>query len=592
MNSFLQYFEAELDYVRRALNEFEDAQPQKAQALKISAGRSTDPDLQRLTDSFALVSARLQKRLDDARPEIALDILRMCCPSVLLGAPSYAALALDPSTAPEGVHRLARGTEATFGSDTKVQSTFSVARDVDCRPLRVRDFRLDQAPFAYNPPESDIATEAALCIQIETQDGESPILPLLAGNVELYLPSSSGLRGRLCDALAGDVRAMRIARPGARDGNELPLAAFGPSLAKTPGSYLPEFLQQLPGLERLRDFLAYPDKGYFFTFSDLNQAFSDPDATGIEIRLFLGGQTAVNLGQVHAADVMLNVVPCINLFEVASEPLRYRFARGRMPVTPREPKGETVEVLRIDTVKELTPEEDRPLPSITAPRHRAAKSSIFWQERQDAGAFDVGRKDISLSTPRDNGSQPSQLDFVGDLLCSNGSAGSVPRPSDLAALDSDALADAAFRLLDEPTAAVAPESDASRQWDLIALINGNFGAVLESSTPTDALRETVHLIAPSSYSDAADAIWDVTLSNSIAPLRIGGNVLMASGTEVEVVLNLDVLPHPPAVFAHVLNDFFASLVSYDRFIRLKVRARGHDAPIIAFDRQHGSQKCA
>ena len=59
MDDILQHYEAELDYMRRAFSEFEAAHPQKARALNIKAGQSGDPDVQRLSDSLALVSARL-----------------------------------------------------------------------------------------------------------------------------------------------------------------------------------------------------------------------------------------------------------------------------------------------------------------------------------------------------------------------------------------------------------------------------------------------------------------------------------------------------------------------------------------------------
>ena len=89
MDDILQYYETELDYMRRAFSEFETTHPQKARALKIKTGQSGDPDLQRLSDSLALVSARLSKRLDDTLPEFALDLARMIAPTFLLGAPAY-----------------------------------------------------------------------------------------------------------------------------------------------------------------------------------------------------------------------------------------------------------------------------------------------------------------------------------------------------------------------------------------------------------------------------------------------------------------------------------------------------------------------
>ena len=591
MSTFLQYFESELEYMRHALSEFERSHPQKAKSLRLTAGRSMDPNVQRLADSVALIAARLQKRLDDTRPEISLDILRMTCPGFLLGAPSYATIQPDPDSEPlDGPETLARGTNIVFENSGTRKCTFSVARNVSLRPLVLRNLRFEQAPFTFKAPPGITGIESALCLEVVAQSGESPVKPLIHGDLEIYLPSSSSRRNSLCEALAGAVEAVKVATPKTPDGVFLPHGAFAPSISRQPASFLPEFLVQAPGLERLRDYLAYPDKGYFFNFSDLDAVIDDQDATSFEIRCLLSGPAASELQQVTASDIALNVIPCLNLFETSSEPLRYSFARDRIPVTPRVSDAEKVEVLRINAVKELTPEGDLLLTEASAPRHHAETNNTVWQERLNNGSLDPSRREVSFSvSERVDTDQP--LDIVAELLCSNGAAGTEPRPGDPVQVQDDFVADVTFLLLDEPTAPISPELDATRQWDLIALINGNFGAILESDAPAETLRETLHIAAPSGFTHAANAVWEVTFSRSIAPIQIGSNVLLASGTDVEVVLDLDALPYPPVVFAHVLDDFFGSLVSYDRFIRLRVRARGQDVPLAVFDRRHGSQMC-
>ena len=138
MEQLLQYYETELDYIRRAFDEFEAAHPQKAKALGITAGRSTDPDIQRLADSVALHAARLSLRLDETLPETALDLLRMLAPTFLLGAPSYVAVALDaggddfadPVTLPSGTRM-----PVVLDGDTP-DCLFSVARTSELRPIQ------------------------------------------------------------------------------------------------------------------------------------------------------------------------------------------------------------------------------------------------------------------------------------------------------------------------------------------------------------------------------------------------------------------------------------------------------------------------
>lgn len=593
MSEFLQYFEAELDYVRRALQEFSQRHPQRAEALRISAGRSADPDIQRVADSLALVSARLHKRLDDTRPEISLDLMRMMCPSFLLGAPSYCAVMPDLEVSElDGPIELKKGTLFAFSEGGKTQASFSVARDVSLFPIKVTEVRTDTAPFDYELPSGLRGVGTAICIRIESADGETPLSELQIEEFELYLSSRTNKRSRLCEAFAGGLADVVIAYPTEDHGKSLGKGAFFPTLAHRAKPFLPEFLTQMPSLERLWDFIAYPDKGNFFTLSGLHKALPNSETPSVEIRFFLSGHTAGLEAQgANMGDILLNVVPGINLFEIKSEPTRYTFARDRVPVTPRAKLGEKVEVLRIDQVSKLTIEGEERLPEITSPKRHQSSGLVLWQERLDIGKLDPARREISFSTPDHRSEDAEPFDFVASLLCSNGGAGIGPRPGAAARMDVGALAEIPFVLLEEPTAPISPDLGIKRQWDLISLINGNFGSILESSDPTEALKEVLHLCAPSGFSDAANAIWNVQFSQTIAPIRIGSSALLASGTEVEVVLDLEELPYAPSIFAHVLNDFLGAFVSYDRFVQLSVRARGGEAPLASFERRHGSQMC-
>lgn len=94
MSDLLQYFERELDYFSRSFSEFERLHSQAAKVLGVTGGKSDDPHVSRLIDSVALTAARMQKRLDENVPEIALDLLRLICPVLTIGVPSYCVLEL------------------------------------------------------------------------------------------------------------------------------------------------------------------------------------------------------------------------------------------------------------------------------------------------------------------------------------------------------------------------------------------------------------------------------------------------------------------------------------------------------------------
>lgn len=594
MEQILQHYETELDYMRRAFQEFEKSHPQKAKSLGISAGSSSDPDVQRLADSLALHAARLSKRLDDTLPETALDLIRILAPTFLLGAPSYTAVRLDPNS--EGLAEkitLASGTDMPITLDGETPSCrFAAACDVTLHPITVTKTRLARAPFRFGAPESLRGCDAAICVTLASLDAGQAISAANIEHLELYVSAEGARKQRLIDVLSGDV--LRVGYAGAGADSEthfLKANSFGLSMTEEVQTFLPREKTEMAALSRLRDFLAYPDKAAFFTLANTDNSFEKYEGPEIELRFFLSNQGAKQISELSDGDISTNVVPTLNLYLDQSRPARYDYARMQVPIKPESSLEMEVECLQINSVRKLTSEGEQILPCITSGLRRDTGKEPVWQERYQTGEFDAARREISFSVFEGQGSTPQPLDFVASLYCSNGRAAFAPRPGTEVFFSEDALADCAFHLIDEPTAPIAPDVKIERLWDVLSMVGGNFSTIFDSPNPSESLREALHLSAPSGYADAANAIWDVKVAQSIAPIRVGRNMLLSAGSQIEIVLDVESLPFARHVFANALHFFFAAMISYDRFFQLKVRERGKEKPFKVFARQHGGQIC-
>lgn len=599
MDQILQYYETELDYMRRAFDAFEVAHPQKAKALGISAGRSSDPDVQRLADSVALHAARLAKRLDDTLPETALDLIRMLAPTFLLGAPSYAVVKPD---AVSGV----LGEPVTLGAGTRMpvaltedgtECLFTVARDVALKPCAIRAVTLERAPLRFDVPDALRGCEAAICLTVTPSEAGQGLKDIGCDRLEFYVAASGGRKHRLIDVLSGDVLGVGYAAASEnlpqreRQTRMLPLDSLRLTMESEKSTFLPREAVEPPALSRLRDFLAYPDKASFFTLAQTDGGFQACPSGAVEVRFFLSSSGAQKLSSLEHGDLQINVVPVVNLYRDQSAPVRYDYARTQVPVKPGSASDMNVACLQIRDIRKLTSDGEASLPRITSPRRRGTRSQPVWQERFTVGEFDLARREVSFSVEADLGPDPEPLDFVADLYCSNGRAAFALRPGTQVFFSDDRVAEIPFRLLAEPSVPILPDMRAERLWDLLSLINGNFTTVFDAQSPVEALKEALHLCAPSGYADVANAIWDVTVTQSIAPVQIGRKVLLSSGSRIEVVLDVEALPYARHVFAAALHLYFASLVSYDRFFQLSLRERGRPHPFKVFQRQHGGQVC-
>ena len=97
---FNKFYQEELAYLREMGAEFAKAHPDAAHFLG-EAG--ADPDVERLLEGFAFLTARLRQKLDDDFPEILHDLVEIFWPHYLRPIPSMAVVRFEalPSAAKE-----------------------------------------------------------------------------------------------------------------------------------------------------------------------------------------------------------------------------------------------------------------------------------------------------------------------------------------------------------------------------------------------------------------------------------------------------------------------------------------------------------
>ena len=591
MDKTLQSFEYELDALKRSLEEFETKHPQKAKSLGVSAGKCLDPNIQRLSDSFAFLAARLSSQIDENHPKMALDLLRMISPLMLLGAPTYCSFALAyKDNKLEGKQNIKKGQEITVPVSENFNCTYSVAQDTTIHPIEITALSLDVAPFGFDIPNCNIAVKSSVSFEVTSLDLDQEVSELDLEELEFYLPMHSARRSYLWKAFTSDIVSVSIGKP-----SEYPLYWLSPNTFEclalgSQNNFLPSVTPLENGTEYLRDFLSYPEKFAFFVLRGLKEAISKIDGSCFQIRFYLSTKNIEPLINIELGDVKINVLGCINYFQRTSVPTQYSFARDRVPVFPtKNDSKEPVEVLSIIDLIQLTPKGDVELKEMHSPLRKDSDKTPVWQEHLVVGNLDPLRREVSFSVPSMLTGPGDSIDFNAKMLCSNGHAASAPRPGNQAFLTIEEADAILFFVLDEPTKQIEPDFAAARQWDLMSVITSSLSTFFDSPEPVQWLKKIFNLCSPSGYSEDANAIWDVTIQRSIAPLRVGDGTVLATGNKVEIIIVSDALSCVPVVFAHVLNSFLSNLVSYDRFLQLTLRERGSNLVLIKLPRTHGSQ---
>lgn len=148
-DTLFQYYEQELQFFRRQGQEFAVRHPAAAGRLQLEANRSVDPHVERLIESFAFLTSRIQKKLDDDFPEITDALLNVLYPHYLAPIPSLAMVQLAGEPAnikPTGL-AVPRHSRMHTNQIDGVACQYRTCYDVNIWPVEVIEAEAIAPPF-------------------------------------------------------------------------------------------------------------------------------------------------------------------------------------------------------------------------------------------------------------------------------------------------------------------------------------------------------------------------------------------------------------------------------------------------------------
>ena len=140
MEDLLPFYERELAFLRRYGRDFAERYPKIASRLLLSGDGSQDPHVERLIESFALLSARVSKKIDDDYPEFTESLLEVLYPHYLRTFPSASIVRFDAGPALAKLSApvtIPRGTTLHSRQVRGISCKFRTNYDVVLAPIRV-----------------------------------------------------------------------------------------------------------------------------------------------------------------------------------------------------------------------------------------------------------------------------------------------------------------------------------------------------------------------------------------------------------------------------------------------------------------------
>jgi type VI secretion system protein ImpG len=286
------YYERELTFIRQFAQEFQRLYPATASRLQLESNRSTDPHVERLIEAFALLTGRIQHKIDDDFPELTTALLTVLYPHYLAPIPSMAIVQFDldaeRARSPEG-----------FAIDRYSRLSTRPVADLPCRyrtgypvrlwPVRITDAKLIRPPFprGLSPPRGAVA---ALRIQLEAGGGQK-FADLTLDRLRLYLKGESETVALLYELLFNHALGIVLRDPaggtnrasvGLRPDEGLAQAGF-----EQEDGLLPYPPQSFIGYRLLSEFFAFPYKFHFVDLCGLRRACRAGYEKQLEVVVFV-----------------------------------------------------------------------------------------------------------------------------------------------------------------------------------------------------------------------------------------------------------------------------------------------------------------
>lgn len=300
----LDYYSGELAFLRETAQTFASANPALAGALH---DRGADPDVERLLEGVAFLSAGLRARIDQAGAQIAHSLAELTLPHFIRSLPATTIVEFHPNTKnlrarqriPAERPLLARPVEGTV-------CRFRTCLDVDLWPLTVVDARLDESvsqqpkiTVSLDPAESG---RAAL--------GETQPLRFYIHHGDPSIPAALMLW------MAHHLTGITVQSAGIVVGR-LPKSQVS-SLSAAASAVLPWVDTAPHGYRSVLEFFALPEKFCFFELGGLHELGLGDARIGLQFEFDRPPPLAA---AITPTTFRLHCTPAINLFEAPGEPL-------------------------------------------------------------------------------------------------------------------------------------------------------------------------------------------------------------------------------------------------------------------------------
>jgi type VI secretion system protein ImpG len=457
--SFNRYYQDELIKLRDLAVEFSRANPALAPML---SGTFSDPDVERLLEGVAFLNGLTRQKLDDEFPELVQELAHQLFPHYLRPVPASTLMQFEPRGALSEPVQVPAGTEVASAPIDGTRCLFRTSEPLCVHPLVLLQAELVESVGAAPALRLDFALRGIDLSQWQ------------AGAVRLFLGANLADACDLFLLLTTRVSAVEIA-PGVpgQAGPRTPLGAQALSASGFDHALLDYPGHAFPGFRLIQEYFALPEKLLFVSLEGLDRWRSGRKGERFSVWLTLT-EVPEWMPELREQSLQLHVVPALNLFARAAEPIRHHHRVSEYRVQPEDAQSGHYQIFSVERVSGWVQGSNVEQGYLPFGRQRPGETEQDSYSLRHRPAT-VGRAHdllISLTTPPGRPLVPQTLSL--QLTCTNSE---LPERLKFGEIDQP-TSSSPERLVFRNIRAVTPQLDApageQMLWRMVSHISLNF----------------------------------------------------------------------------------------------------------------------
>ncbi|WP_221795112.1 type VI secretion system baseplate subunit TssF [Oceanobacter mangrovi] len=537
------YYKQEIRRLRKIAADYTRSNPELSRAL---SGDSADPDVSRVLEGVAFLSANIRQELDQQFPKLLHSLAQVVCPQYIRPLPATTIMAFEPRASLTQPLLIEKGTFIDSRAGEQGSCRFRTTEDMTLLPLLLE--KVVTLPETQTP---QLAVELHFTLQGTTLDQ----LPMQS--LRLYLGGEFADASDLYFLLRQQLKSLTLVSGGEIS---LPTSAVDGTGFGVSQSIFGQRRGVMPAVDLLQQYFLCPQKFLFVDIDLSNWRHRSGDRFVLRFTCKKPNFSLPTLGKEH---FVIHAVPAVNLFEhkaqsILLDPLQQSFQL--LPAISNH--SEDAVIYSVDDVESVARGMEKAREYIEFGGFvSSSDESAVYEIQYDSGQNSLN-PDVYLKLAFPPGQQLEAKEILkAQLTCSNGELADRLQVGDISVATSSTPELATFKNITKPTPARRIPMDGDKLWRMISHLSLNYLSV----TDADSLRGLLTLYVAPDAKAKSDRLLNEKKIEAITAVTVKQSETLfghsfVHGQEIKVQLKSEFFASPgdKFLFGCVLEQFFAA----------------------------------